>query len=144
MSKLNTTLVVLSALALTLPSAAATISIDEVQLTLGGGAELVAPNSYQILPGKVAVLDMASNPGDIVWLFAVADDLWGEPDYGNILTLYFDKSSGHFQGFFEIPAALAGMVFHVQAVSVDSKGEFHSSPMLDIVIPGVQVLVPGN
>ena len=94
--------------------------------------------------GDAVALEVVAQPGDLMFIFAVAIDPWGEPDYGNILTLFAGHSrSGSFIQSFEIPGGLDGRLFQVLAVTQDSKGEFHASNPMTIAVEGLQILVPG-
>src|SRR5688500_5544554 len=88
MSKPNSTCAVLGTLVLScLPVFAATISSDEIRIRLGGSATEVSPNRYQVEAGSSVLLGIKTAPGDSIWCFAVGEDMWGEADYSNILTL---------------------------------------------------------
>jgi hypothetical protein len=119
MSKLNAACAILGALVLSsMPLAAATIASDEsVTMRLGFDARLAGPNQYAVMAGGVVLLEVNTPPDVLLWVFAVAEDAWGEPDYSNILTLYLDLCDGKVSGFLPIPKELAGMTFHLVAVA---------------------------
>jgi hypothetical protein len=147
MSKPNATLKVLGTLALScLPLVAATISSeDEVRIRLSGQVQALSADHFQIASGADALLEIAASPGDMVWCFAVAEDIWGEANYSQILTLVYaqaPRADGVVQSWIHVPPDVAGLIFHVQAVAVDAKGELKSSQMVTVVVPGVVILLP--
>jgi hypothetical protein len=146
MSKSKAIGAILGALVLTcLPAVATTTSSDEHEVLIRlAGADQIGPHHYSVSAGDVVALEVVAQPGDLMFIFAVAIDQWGEPDYGNILTLFLGTPrNGSFIQMFEIPAILEGHIFQVMAVTQDSKGEFHSSNQLSIAVEGLQILVPG-
>jgi hypothetical protein len=141
MSKPNASLAVMATLVLCcLPMAAATTS-NGIELSLGGSAQEMGRNLYEVPADSVATIKMQSGAGDLVWLFAVAEDAWGEPNYSNILTLVLDApKDGAVKADFLVPAELGGMIFHLQAIAQDAKGDFYSSDEIIVVVPDTQVL----
>jgi hypothetical protein len=148
MSKLNATRAFLGILALCcLPLSAATISSDDaIQMRLSFDAIAVGPNQYEVPAGGVVRMDVFSAPGDLLWIFAVAEDTWGEPDYSNIITLFLDQSRGSLTAYLEIPASLVGMTFHLQAVGQSlEKGALPiPGPEIEVAVTGQLVLMPSQ
>src|SRR5688572_4677248 len=91
MSKSNAFGAILGALVLScVPAVATTISSEgEVLIRLNGARE-VAPYQYEVSAGNLVALHVVAQPGDLMYIFAVEVDQWGEPNYGNILSLYLD------------------------------------------------------
>lgn len=146
MSKSKAIGVILGALVLScMPALATTISSeDEVLIRLAGARE-VAPYHFEVSAGRPVALEVSAQPGDLMYVFVVEIDPWGEPDYGNILTLFLGyPANGSFIQIFEIPSGLEGRTFQVMAVTLDQKGEFHSSNQMTIAVLGALILTPGN
>jgi hypothetical protein len=145
MSKSKAIGAILGALVLScMPALATTISSgDDVQIRLGGARE-VSPFHYEMTAGRAVGLEVLAHPGDVMYIFVVEIDPWGEPDYGNILPLFLGSPPGGlFAQLFEIPSGLEGRIFQLMAITLDSKGEFHSSNQLTLAILGALILTPG-
>ena len=146
MSKSKAIGAILGALVLSCMPALATgiSSEDDVQIRLAGAPE-VSPFHYEVSAGKVVGLEVAANPGDVMYIFVVEIDQWGEPNYGSILPLFLGSPPGGlFMQLFEIPSGLEGRIFQLMAITLDSKGEFHASNQLTIAVLGALILTPGN
>jgi hypothetical protein len=118
-----------------LPVFAATASSgDEVGLKLGG-AKMDDATHYAAATGSVVSVHVDADPYDLVWVFAVAVDQWGEPNYSAILTLALEETKkGDMVLFFEIPKALEGMTFQIIALAQDAKGDIDGSKEVNIKI----------
>jgi hypothetical protein len=142
MSKSKAIGAILGALALLcVPAVAMTTSSEDEVLIRLAGANQVSPLHYTVGTGRLVALGAEAHPGDLMFIFAVAMDQWGEPDYGHILTVYLGyPAGGSFAQLIEIPAGLEGQIFQIQVVTQDARGNFASSNQLTISVLGVQVL----
>jgi hypothetical protein len=96
------------------------------------GALQIAEDEYLALEGDLVTVGFRANPGDLIWVFAAAVDKTGTPDYSNLLTLLFDKSSdsGKIEGVFAVPAGLAGQSFMIIGASVNVDGDVETGKAL--------------
>jgi len=146
MSKSKAIGAILGALVLScMPALATTIESEyEVLIRLAGARE-VSPNHFEVSVGRPVGLEIAASPGDLMYIFVVEVDPWGEPDYGNILSLFLGyPRGGSFAQIFEIPSGLEGRTFQLMAVTQDARGEFHSSNQITFAVLGALILTPGN
>jgi hypothetical protein len=128
---------VLGALVLVCAPAIAIIP-PSVEIRLGG-AEQTGLYSYRVHEGDAVALAVKSQPGDLIWAFAVALDKNGEADYSAVVTLLFDQDckTGQVSGAFKIPAGLAGQKFQLEAVALSDKGEISWSTSLIVDVAKV-------
>ena len=146
MSKSKAIGAILGALALScMPALATTIASEEDVLIRLANAHEVFQYHYEVSAAQPVILEVVARPGDLMAIFVVEIDPWGEPDYRNVLPLFLGyPRNGSFGQMFQIPSGLEGRTFQVMAVTQDAKGEFHMSNQLTIAVLGALILVPGN
>jgi hypothetical protein len=112
---------------LVLCNSPAVASIPQAGLQISG-AMMVATDEYVALEGNLVWVSFRANPGDLIWVFAAALDKNGTPDYSNLLTLLFDKSSatGQLSGAFVVPPGLAGQSFVIVGASINVDGDIQA------------------
>lgn len=146
MSKSKAIGAILGALVLScMPALATTIESEHEVLIRLAGAKEVSQLHYEVSAGMPVILEAVAKPGDLMYIFVVEIDKWGEPDYGNVLSLFLGyPANGSFLQKFEIPSGLEGRTFQLMAVAQDAKGEFYSSNQMTIAVLGALILTPGN
>ena len=146
MSKSKAIGAILGALMLVcVPAAATTVSSDDEVLIRLIGANEMEPLHYSVKAGMVVTLAAQANHGDLLFVFAIGLDQWGEPDYANILPLYFDyPRGGGFTGMIQIPKGLEGRSFFVMALAQGQDGLMRMSNKLTVMVEGALILQGPN
>jgi hypothetical protein len=136
MSKPNASLAVLATLLLSLPLVAATISEDRLELKLSGPMVSGGGDLYKVEAGSMATVELQTLARRPIWIFAVAEDAFGQADYGNPLTLFYGRTEdGHAMASVEVPKGLEGMTFRLDAIVADETGKLHFSNEVTVLIP---------